>query len=269
MKDWKLVIVFVALLFATSTSAQEKVVIGGTGGMRDAMKDASKVYMAKKPGDVIEVLEEHVSNSGGIEATKGGRLTIGLVSRAPRDNEKGGLIYRALGRTPVAVAVNKLNGVGNISESHLCDVYSGRIKNWSEVGGANVKVTLLVRNRADGYLELLQKKVACFRDVKITSDAVPMNRGGELLDALNGRPGTIGSTSYNSDRKDRPNIRNLAIAGLEPSLEAIQKGKYPYAVEAGVVTLGEPKGAGQRFLDFLSTPEALKILARYDVVPLR
>jgi ABC-type Fe3+ transport system substrate-binding protein len=49
----------------------------------------------------------------------------------------------------------------------------------------------------------------------------------------------------------------------------VQSGKYKYYNERGVVTLGAPKGAVKRFLEFAASPEGQKILARRGVIPVK
>ena len=77
-----------------------------------------------------------MSNTGGMEGVKLGRLTIGLVTDEPKGADKERLVYRAVGRTPTAVAVNKALSVNNLSEAQVCDIFSGKIKSWKDVGGA-------------------------------------------------------------------------------------------------------------------------------------
>jgi len=250
--------------------AQEKVVIGGSGGLRGEMQDLAKAYMAKHSSDSIEVLESGVSTSGGIEGTKAGRLTIGLVNRPLRNDERGGLVYRPVARGPVGVGVHKSMPVGNLSEAQICDIFSGKIKSWREVGGGDGKIVVLVRKRADEEnTQIFRDKMACFRDLKISPEAVILVRGGEVLDAIDRRPGTIGVINLPTGLTTRPNIKPVAIGGVTPSIEALQSGKYKYANESGVVTLGEPKGLAKRFLEFVASPDGQKILAKGGVLAVR
>ena len=48
------------------------------------MTELAKAYMAKHPSESITVLQESMSNTGGIEGTKIGRVNIGLVTDEPK-----------------------------------------------------------------------------------------------------------------------------------------------------------------------------------------
>jgi len=270
MKGIRVIAAFFLWLGAGALWAQEKIVVGGSGALRTEMEQIAKAYMAKNPSDIIEVLPQSMSSSGGIDGVKAGRLAIGMVNRPLLDNERGGIAYRAIARGPVGVGVHKSFPVSNLTETQVCDIFSGKIKSWREVGGGESKIIVLARPaHDDGNTRIMRSQMACFRDVKITSEAIVLVRGGELLDAINRRPGTVGLVNVGSDFSGRENIKAVAIGGALPSVEALQNGKYRYTSDSGIVTLGEPQGLAKRFLEFVVGPEGQRVLARSGMVVVR
>ena len=167
----------------------------------------------------------------------------------------------------VGVGVHKSLPVAALSDAQVCDVFSGKIKSWKEVGGGDAKVTVLARKSDDNNEQNLRAKMACFKDLKISSDAIMLVRGNEIMDAIERRPGTVGIVSGGSVLMQRPNIKLLALGGAVPAAEAVQTGKYKFYIERGIITLGAPQGAVRRFLDFAATPEGQKILSQYGMIP--
>ena len=270
MRKVGIVAAFVLWMGVGSLWAQEKIVVGGAGAIRDDMQELAKVYMAKHPSDSIVVLMDAMSTTGGIEGTKAGRLTIGLITRPPRDHEKGGLVYRPIALTPAGVGVHKSMPVNSLSEAQVCDIFGGKIKSWREVGAGDGKIVVLTRKRVDdANTKAFQEKMACFRDLTISPEAVVLVRGGEVLDAIDRRPGTIGIVNAATASTTRPNVKRLAIGGVLPSVEALQSGKYRYTNETGAITLGEPKGLAKRFLELVAGPDGQKILAKGGAVAVR
>lgn len=255
------------LLSAGSLSAEEKVVVGGSGGLIDEMEDLAKAYMAKYPTEKIEVIQESMSTSGGLGAVMSGRLTIGLVTRPPKGDEKVKLVYRAVGRSPVGVAIHKSLPINNLSEAQICNIFGGKTKSWKEVGGEEGKIMVIARKQEDNNSEVMREKVGCFKDLKITADAVALSRGSEVLDALNRRPGAVAIVSVATSMFERPDVKAVSIDGNAPSAEAIKTGKYKVYNERGVVTVGEPKGTAKKFLEFVATAEGQKILAKRSMIP--
>ena len=257
------------LLGAASASAQDKIVVGGSGSLTDEMIDAAKAYMAKNSGDNVEVRPESMSTTGGIEGVSTGRMAIGLISRQLKDSEKGKLFYRAIARSMAGVVIHKSLPVNALSDTQICDTFSGKIKSWNEVGGSEGKITVLTRSRDDNNTDTFRKHMDCFKDLKISPDALALARGNELLSALDKRPGTIGITNMGSNFRDLKNLKALAVNGVTPSIETVKSEKYKFYHEHGAITLGEPQGLAKRFLEYLNGPEGQKILSSRGAFGLR
>jgi phosphate transport system substrate-binding protein len=255
------------LLGVTALWAEEKIVLGGSGGLTDEMSDLAKAYMAKNPSDKIEVLKETMGTSGGIGAVLNGRVTIGLVTHMPKGDHQSKLVYRVIARSPVGVAVHKSQPISSLTEIQICDIFSGKTHSWKEVGGGDGKISVLTRRQNDANAEAMREKVACFKDLKFTPEAIALSKGSEVLDGVNRRPGTIGIISATFNATDRGDIKTLAISGTPPTPEMVRSGKYRVYNERAVVTLGAPHGASKRFLDFVAGPEGQKILMQRDMIP--
>jgi phosphate transport system substrate-binding protein len=154
--------------------AQEKVIIGGSGSMTDGMAELVKAYLAKHPSESVQVVMTGMSNTGGMEGTKFGRLAIGLVTDEPKGADKDKLIYKAVGRTPVGVALHKSTPISKLCTAEICDVFSGKITSWNEIGGGNAKIVVLTRKRDDANTLPFRENMACFKDLHITSNAVAL-----------------------------------------------------------------------------------------------
>jgi phosphate transport system substrate-binding protein len=263
----KTIIMLIFLLNSSALLAQEKVIIGGSGGLIEEMEKLANAYTAKHPADKVEIRKETMGTTMGIGAVLIGRLTIGLVTSRPKGEEQAKLVYRIVGRSPVGVAVHKSLAVTGLTEAQICDIFSGRTKSWKEVGAEEGKITVLTRKQNDANTEAVRERVACFKDLKFSAEAIALMKGSEILDSLNRRPGTIGIISATFNTSERTEIKMLAINGVLPTPEAVRGGKYRVYNERGLVTLGAPQGATKRFLDFMATAEGQKILVNGGVIP--
>jgi phosphate transport system substrate-binding protein len=249
--------------------AQEKVIIGGSGSMTDGMAELAKAYMAKHPSESVQVVMEGMSNTGGMEGAKIGRLNIDLVTDEPKGADKDKLIYRVVGRMPAGAALHKSTPISNLSTGQICDIFSGKITSWNEIGAGDAKIIVLTRKRDDANTRPFREKMACFKNLQITPDAIALARGGDVLDAINMRPNTIALVNVDADIVDRQNLKTIAIDGVSPTTETVQAGKYKFYNDKGIVTLGAPQGAVKRFLDYLASAEAHKILVHRGMIPVK
>jgi phosphate transport system substrate-binding protein len=262
-------VIFLLWLGIGVVGAQEKVIIGGSGSMTDGMAELAKAYMAKHPSESVHVVMEGMSNTGGMEGTKVGRLNIGLVTDEPKGADKEKLMYTVLGRMPAGVALHKSTPINNLSTVQICDIFSGKITSWKEIGGGDAKIVVLTRKRDDANTRPFREKMACFKNLQISPDAIALARGGDVLDAMNGRANTIALVNVDADITDRQNVKTVAIDGVSPTPETVQAGKYKFYNDKGIVTLGAPQGAVKRFLDYLATAEAHKILTHRGMTPVK
>jgi phosphate transport system substrate-binding protein len=263
-------IAFLALLLSfASSSAQEKIIVGGSGALNDEMTVLAKAYMAKYPSDSVEVRPESMSTEGGIEGVRMGRFQIGLISRPLTHAEKGKLVYLPVVRSLSGVVMHNSIPVANLNETQICEVFSGKIKSWKELGGSDAKVIVLTRKRDDNNTETFREKMACFKSLTITAEAIALLRGNEVLDALDKRPGTIGITNLGSNFREHEHIKAVAINGVSPTPESARSEKYKYFNERGLVTQGEPQGLAKRFIEYMSTAEGRKIIGSLGAIPIR
>ena len=58
------------------------------------------------------------------------------------------------------------------------------------------------------------------------------------------------------------------IHGVEPSIENIQNGRYPFIGDFYAVTNGEPKGNSKLLIDWILSPQGQEIIEKTGYTPL-
>ena len=178
-------------------------------------------------------------------------------------------VLRPLGRAPVVFAAGKDVTVTGLKDTQVCDLFSGKATSWKDVGGSELKVTVLTRNEDDGTKEAVRKNVACFKDLKESPDASVLIRSTAMISGLRSQPGAIGMTELDVVEDAKGAFKALALDGVAASAETVRSGKYRLVKEYGYATQGEPQGLAKRFLDFVTSPDAGKILAANGIVAAR
>ena len=259
-----------AMVLCSGTAiAQEKVVLGGAGSMISVTKDLADAFLAKNPGAAVEVIPTTMGSTGGINALASGKVTVALAARPLKSEEKARNVLLPLGRAPVVFAAGKDVTVSGLNESQVCDLFAGKVKSWKEVGGTDLKVTVLTRNEDDGTKEAVRKHLACFKDLKESPDASVLIRSSAMLSGLRSHPGAIGMTELDAVDDAKGAFKALALGGVTASPDTVRNGKYKLVKDYAYVTQGEPTGLAKRFVDFATSPEASKILASNGIVATR
>ena len=121
----------------------------------------------------IDVLVSGLGSSAGIEAVSAGTADIASSSRGLNADEQDlGLTPIVIAHDGIAVIVNDDNPVDNLSTEQLRDIYAGKITNWKEVGGEDLRIQVINRDEASGTRE-------AFRT--IVMDGTPFDRRSAVL----------------------------------------------------------------------------------------
>ena len=236
---------------ATDGSTSMKSVIGALG---ESFQNAnSGVTFTYNP----------TGSGSGIQAVSEGRCDIGLASRGLKDDEKSsGLTETVLAYDGIAVVVSPENPVSDLTIEQIADIYTGKITNWSEVGGNDAEIVLIGREAGsgtrDGFESITGTEEACQYRQELTST-------GDVIATVSQNPNAIGYASL-SAVKDT--VKALSVGGVAPSEDTVKDGSYliqrPFVlVTKDGVTLSP---AAQAFFDYATSAEAAPIIAEAGAV---
>ena len=150
-------------------------------------------------------------------------------------------------------------GVGNLSEQQVCDVFSGRVTNWKDVGGQDLPIE--VQGRPNGSnLQVIREKLGCFAKLEITPRAHFNLSNSDLVASMRTFPGAVGFMPLSEATLHGYQV--VTIDNVAPTAPG-----YPLAISLGFVHKDELSGAIQAFLEYLGTEPARDILRRTGHVP--
>ncbi len=248
------------------TPVKGTVKISGSGTCMPLLKVLAPDFKRVEPDVRLEFLPS-VHSSGGIKGTAGGLLDVGAVSRALKAGErKHDLVYHCLSDDALAVAAHRGTGTTSVTTKQLQEVYRGRITNWRQLGGSNLRITVLDRNE-DESAKLVLRQYVLGKDLKIAPSAIHLYYEPDMVDGLLGTPGAIGYLSYGLARTRRLDIDILEIDGVEPSVQSVTDGSYKMVRELAVVTKKRPSAAAARYVEYLTSRRAATVMARYGFAP--
>ena len=236
---------------ATDGSTSMKSVIGALG---ESFQNAnSGVTFTYNP----------TGSGSGIQAVSEGRCDIGLASRSLKDDEKSsGLTETVLAYDGIAVVVSPENPVSDLTIEQIADIYTGKITNWSEVGGNDAEIVLIGREAGsgtrDGFESITGTEEACQYRQELTST-------GDVIATVSQNPNAIGYASLSAVKES---VKALSVGGVAPSEDTVKDGSYliqrPFVlVTKDGVTLSP---AAQAFFDYATSAEAAPIIAQAGAV---
>jgi phosphate transport system substrate-binding protein len=176
----------------------------------------------------------------------------------------------------IAIVVHPSNPVDGLTIPQLADIYTGKISNWTEVGGEDRPIVLLSRESNSGtHVFFLENVVRQGRedDGSLFSPNTLLMPSSEGISAeVRQNPNAIG---YDGLGYVTPDQKVVAVAPGEgqphvmPSIETVRDESYPIARGLYIYTAGEPRGAVQAYLNWILSPEGQAIVRELGFVPLQ
>lgn len=180
-----------------------------------------------------------------------GAVQIGNSDVVLQDSLKDkGLVEHKLVGIPFVFVTHPEVGVTDLKAAQVIDILTGKITNWKEVGGKDVKITLIHRSSSSGSRATIQTVI--LKDKKFTDQAVIQDSNGAVRSAIGSTPGGFG---YVDAAYVDKTIKALSYDGVTYSIQAVIDGKYPIYTFGRMFTKGEPTGATKVFIDYVTSAE--------------
>ena len=236
-------------------------IAGGTAHI-PVMKEAARQIMEANPDVRITVAG---GGSGvGVQKVGEGIVQIGNTGRAlkPAEVEKYGLVSFPFAIDGVAVAVNPANKVAGLTKAQIKDIFSGKIANWKEVGGADAPISLYVREDGSGTRETFEERA--LDKGASAAGANVVNSNGAMKTSIGQDPNAIGYVGIGHLDKS---IKGIGVDGMAPSQENAASGQYTVTRLLYMNTRGEPQGITRGFVDYIFTPAGQEIVSKAGYIP--
>jgi len=228
----------------------------GSTALQPLVEQASKKFM--ETNAKINVLVQGGGSGTGLTQVSGGQAQIGnsdifaeeKFKDADADKAKE-LVDHQVAVVAMAAVVNKDITIDNLTKQQLVDIFTGKVKNWSEVGGADEKITIINRPASSGTRKTFEK-YALGTTTEDQQGSIQEESSGTVKKLVAETPGAIGylAFSYLDD-----SIKTIKYEGIDAKEETVIDGSYPIWAYQHMYTKGEPDAATKAFLDYMTSDE--------------
>jgi phosphate transport system substrate-binding protein len=249
-----------------SGRAQQSVTIDGSTGTAPLVDALGKAF-AKKSGVAIQI-GKGLGTRARFEALSGGKIDIAMASHGLNIAEvtgKGMTVYR-IAMTPVVFGVNASVSLQRLTDAQVCTVYSGSVRNWKDVGGADLAIAPLVRPESEVDMEVIRDGVECFKALKLPADLKSLARAGDMAKALAATAGAIGMTSATVVTQSAGKIKAVALNGVIASEATVAGGQYRLTRDAFLILGKSPAAPAKAFIEFVRSAEGAAIIGANGAV---
>jgi phosphate transport system substrate-binding protein len=253
---------------ASTTIEGNEVRLQGSDTMVELNRRLAEAFMRANPG--VAVVVEGGGTSSGVSALIGGRVDLAAASR-PFSPEEIADLHGSVGtlgvrfliaRDALSVYLHPTNPVAELSLDELRSLFAGGIANWSELGGRDQEVVVVVRPPNSGTHRFFRDHV--LKGDEYADGALTVSRTADVVRAVAGDPAAIGYGGIIFGE----GLRHCRIGGVEPSSVTVRAGSYPLARYLYLYAAAPPRGWIKSFVDWCTAPEGQQVVQEVGFIPL-
>ncbi len=236
--------------------------LSGSTTVLPLAQEAAEMFMDENPEVTVNV--QGGGSSVGISNVAEGVVDIGNTSRDLKDDEKGlGLVDHRIALDVIAVIVHKEVPVENLTKDQVFDIFTGKVRNWKEMGGPDKAIVVVVRDEASGTREMFDEKA--LQKEKPVAGAIECNSNGIVRQTVSSTPYSIG---YISLGYLDSSVKAVKYNGVEASKENAVNKSYPLSRYLHMFTKGEASGLAEAFIDFVLSDRFQDEVVAKEYIPM-
>jgi phosphate transport system substrate-binding protein len=239
----------------------------GSSALQPLVEQVSKKFMADAKYSGITVQVQGGGSGTGLTQVAGGQAQIGNSDIFAEEKFKDAdaalakdLVDHQVAVVAMATVVNKDVTVDNLTKAQLVDIFTGKVTNWKDLGGADEKITIVNRPSSSGTRKTFEKYALGTKSEDLPG-SIQEDSSGTVKKLVADTKGAIGylALSYIDD-----SVKTVKYEGVEAKEENIVTGDYPVWAYEHMYTKGEPNDVAKAFLDYIMSDE----IQNADVVEL-
>ena len=256
--------ILIAFAFSAPVFAKQSLSIPGTEAFTPLLVDLAQAFNESQSELKVRI-PKPVGSRGGIKEVVSGKSSLAAVSRPLKQRERDkDLVYRPFAMSQIVFVINpEVTGVERLTKEQILGIYSGKITNWKEVGGPDHKIYPITRD-AGSTLKALVKGFPEFGALenKVAKQSFNSQESVDLVDehgyTITYAPlGLVTGTG----------LKVVEVEGVSSAESNLWNSGTHLPLIYGLVHRANPPEEVLKFLRFLATPEAQKVMHRHGARP--
>lgn len=238
--------------------------IGGGDSSLEIVRALTDAFSSRHAGVKFDI-DTVLGSDAAVALAADGSIDLGMASRYLTADESKLVETHRIGVAGTGFAVNAQNPVRTITSAAVSDIYTGRITDWSALGGTAGTIIPLMREPGSSARSTFESRVFANGKPGYAPSVVEIQEGEQMRQALASYRNSIGMIGVKSEDPKAEGVRLLSVDGLLPTRAALQDGTYKFGrpLYLLVTRTGTVKPAISAFLAFLKSADGQRILERF------
>ena len=251
MRTAAIVVAILVSLAVPALAAAKALLIDGSTSMFPLVTQLAAAY--HKATHAPEPKVGQGTSDVGVNDVYHGRVDIGDVSRNPIiGSDPKGLYFNKIARDGVCVITNNANRIKNLSQEEVKSIFTGDVRDWSEVPGSTLTgpIDLVDRVASSGTQDAFQN-IFLGLTTKISPSAEAQQSNGLVRNKVRTDEDAIGFVSFAFTE----GVNAVGYNGVACNLNNAKSGQYQGVRNFWMVTKGRPKGEAEKFIAWITNPK--------------
>ncbi|HRN34132.1 MAG TPA: PstS family phosphate ABC transporter substrate-binding protein [Saprospiraceae bacterium] len=269
----RIITILLSILGVTFAADAQK--IKGSETVLPISEKAAQVFMKSNNSGNVTVTG---GGSGvGISSLIGRSADIAQTSRKMKFSEKqkfqrsGKAVKEVIiAYDGLAVIINPANKIKKLTREQLEDIFTGKIKNWKDVGGADMKIIPYARETSSGTYEFFKEVV--LKNKNYLSGIMSMPANGSLIQSVSQTKGAI---AYVGLAYVSASVKTISVSFdkgksyVFPSETSVKNKTYPVVRPLYYYYLTKSEFLVKKFINFILSPAGQKIVREVGYISVK
>ena len=240
--------------------------VAGSTALAPLVTAVSKDYQAKCSSAAITV---GLGGSGtGLNEVEAGSIQVGDSDIFKKSNQSD-LVDHQVAVVIFTIIINsKVTGVTNLTTDQLKGIYSGSIKNWSQVGGPNLPIVVVSRPNSSGTRATFQQYILGGPETISGPTSLSSDSTGTVVKEIGQTAGAIGYAASHAAQQAQTSgtVKIVNIDGNAPTHTLVQSNTYKFWNIEHMYTKGQPTQLAQALIDYMASSDGQKEAGNLDFI---
>ena len=233
-------------------------IVVGNGPELATIESLARAFEKANPRAYVDVLWD--DHSKPVEMVKAGEAHLAVTG-----SEDPALAAAQIAWDGIGILVHLSNFTKEVSKQQVADIYSGKVKEWSELGGPETKILLIDRPKNQNIRDAFERQLGI--DGKIPDNAKVIAKDDKVIKTVVGTLPPMSAVAYISLNQGLAvvtsgvAVRLLPVDKVEPEAPTVRDGRYPLRRPVLLLAKKDPNPLVEAFVQFAQSPAGRQIIA--------
>lgn len=232
-------------------------IIVGNGPELAMIESLARAFEKANPRAYIDMVWD--DHSKPVEMVKAGDAHVAVTG-----SEDTALAATQIAWDGIGILVHLSNFTKEVTKQQVADIYSGKVKEWSEVGGPETKILLIDRPKYQSIRDAFERQLGI--DGKIPDNAKVIAKDDKVIKTVVGTLPPLSAVAYISLNQGLAvvtsgvAVRLLPVDKVEPEVPTVKDGRYPLRRPVLLLAKKDPNPLVDAFVQFAQSSAGRQII---------